>query len=76
MLRDPLFERLMVSILVKPKVGGINVDGARAFESFLLEPATQALMRTVDYSEDATKIASWAPGGRHNRVAILPKTTM
>jgi tungstate transport system substrate-binding protein len=72
-LGDPLFQRLMVAIAVKPKIDGINVDGARAFQQFLLEPASQAHMRTIGYSEDE-KIAVWVPAGRHNRNAVLPGT--
>ncbi len=61
-LGDPLFQRLLVSVVIKPKVGGVNVAGATAFEQFLLEPSTQALMRTIDYSDDhATKLARWMP---------------
>jgi tungstate transport system substrate-binding protein len=72
-LGDPLFQRLMVAIVVKPTIDGINVEGARAFQQFLLEPGTQARMRTIEYSDDE-KIAVWAPAGRHNRSAILPGT--
>jgi tungstate transport system substrate-binding protein len=72
-LGDPLFQRLMVAIVVRPLVDGINVEGARAFQQFLLEPATQARMRTIEYSDDE-KIAVWVPAGRHNRTAVLPGT--
>jgi len=72
-LGDPLFQRLMVAIVVRPMVDGINVEGARAFQQFLLEPATQARMRTIEYSDDE-KIAVWVPAGRHNRTAVLPGT--
>lgn len=72
-LGDPLFQRLLVSVVIKPRVGGINVAGARAFEQFLLEPETQALMRSIDYSDDGSKLARWMPAGRHNRIAVLPK---
>jgi tungstate transport system substrate-binding protein len=75
-LGDPLFQRLLVSVVIKPKIGGVNVAGATAFEQFLLEPSTQALMRTVDYSDDHTKLARWMPAGRHNRVAVLPKSKL
>ena len=68
-----MFQRLMVSIVVKSKIAGVNVEGARAFQRFLLEPSTQAAMRTVDYAT-GEKIASWVPAGRNNRNAILPGT--
>jgi hypothetical protein len=72
-LGDPLFQRLLVSIVVKPKIDGVNVDGAMAFQTFLLQPSTQAMMRSIDYDPDE-KIARWVPAGRHNRTAILPGT--
>jgi hypothetical protein len=58
---------------VKPSVGAINVDGARAFQTFLLEPEIQARMRSISYS-DEEKLATWAPAGRSNRIAVLPGT--
>jgi tungstate transport system substrate-binding protein len=71
-LGDPLLQRMLVSIVVKPsKTPGVNVVGATAFESFLLEPSTQALIRTVRYPGEPR--ALWIPGGRHNRTAVLPK---
>lgn len=72
-LADPLLQRMMVSIVVKP--GGerrANVAGATTLQSFLLEPATQAAIRTIHYPGNDS--ASWVPAGRHNRTAILPKT--
>ena len=72
-LGDPLFQRLLVSIVVQPKIAGVNVEGARAFQRFLLEPETQARMRSIDYSADE-KIVAWVPAGRHNRFAVLPGT--
>lgn len=72
-LGDPLLQRMLVSILVKPtKVPGVNHDGAAAFQSFLLEPGTQAQIRAVHYPGEPR--AAWVPGGRHNRAAVLPKT--
>ena len=68
---DPLLHRMMVSVLVKPEpTFRINTTGALAFQTYLLEPATQAAIRTIHYpAQDAT----WVPAGRHNRTAILPK---
>lgn len=71
-LADPLLQRVMCSVVVKP--GGVrnaNVDGAHAFQSFLLEPATQAQIRSIHYP--GKHVVSWTPAGRHNRTAILPK---
>lgn len=72
-MADPLLQRMLVSIVVKP--GGtrrVNHEGAAAFQSFLLAPATQAHIRTVRYPGQAN--VAWVPAGRHNRTAILPKT--
>jgi ABC-type tungstate transport system permease subunit len=72
-LSDPLLQRMLVSILVKPaKVPGVNLDGAKALEAYLLSPVTQAHIREVRYP-GATR-CTWIPGGRHNRTAILPKS--
>jgi tungstate transport system substrate-binding protein len=72
-LADPLLQRLLVSIVVKPGAGrDINVGGASALQSHLLAPATQAQIRTIHYP--GVDAASWVPAGRHNRTAILPKT--
>jgi tungstate transport system substrate-binding protein len=70
-LADPLLQRLMVSIIVKPGAGrAVNPDGAVAFQNFLLAPATQAAIRDVHYP--AKQAVAWVPAGRHNRTAVLP----
>jgi tungstate transport system substrate-binding protein len=72
-LADPLLQRMMVSIVVKP--GGArrtNPTGAFAFQTFLLDPETQAAIRTIHYPSKHE--VSWVPAGRHNRTAILPKS--
>ena len=62
---DPLFQRIMVSIVVdSKKVPGVNADGARAFERYLLAPATQAQVRTFRYPDFDQQ--AWWPAGRHN----------
>ena len=39
---DPIFQRIMVPIIVNPaKVAGVNAEGAKAFQEFLLAPPTQ-----------------------------------
>jgi tungstate transport system substrate-binding protein len=71
-LGDPLLQRMLVSIIVKPsKIAGVNAEGAHAFEKFLLEPATQSLVRQTRYP--GVTQCLWTPGGRHNRTGILPK---
>jgi tungstate transport system substrate-binding protein len=62
---DPILQRIMVSIIVNPKkIEGINLDGAKAFQEFLIAPATQARIgafRYPDFDQQA-----WWPAGRHN----------
>jgi tungstate transport system substrate-binding protein len=62
---DPIFQRIMVSIIVNPKkVTGVNSEGAKAFQEFLIAPATQARIiafRYPDFDQQA-----WWPAGRHN----------
>ncbi|MBI3207360.1 MAG: hypothetical protein HYZ37_00485 [Candidatus Solibacter usitatus] len=62
---DPIFQRVMVTVLTNPeKVAGINVEGATAFQKFLLLPATQARIRTFRYGGFDRQ--AWWPFGRHN----------
>jgi len=62
---DPLFQRIMVSIVVdSKKVPGVNADGARAFERYLLAPTTQAQVRAFRYPDFDQQ--AWWPAGRHN----------
>jgi tungstate transport system substrate-binding protein len=71
-LADPLLQRLIVSVVVKPsKVPGVNAEGARALQSHLLSPSTQAQIRSIRYPGD--KAVCWVPAGRNNRIAVLPK---
>jgi tungstate transport system substrate-binding protein len=71
-LADPLLQRLLVSVIVKPaKVPGANAEGARALQAHLLSPATQARIRSIRYPGDPR--VCWVPAGRHNRIAMLPK---
>lgn len=62
---DPIFQRIMVSIVVNPKkVAGVNDVGAKAFEEFLMAPATQARIRAFRYPDFNQQ--AWWPAGRHN----------
>jgi len=71
-LADPMLQRMLVSIIVKPgAIRRVNSVGASAFQTFLLEPQTQAAIRTIRYP--GKTLVSWVPAGRHNRIAILPK---
>ncbi len=69
---DPLLQRLMVTIVVRPeKIATVNAEGARALQGYLLAAATQAKMRSIRYP--GVEHAVWAPAGRNNRYAILPR---
>ncbi len=71
-LADPLLQRILVSIIVKPSATCLaNATGATAFQTFLLSPETQAAIRTIKYPGKTS--VSWVPAGRHNRTAILPQ---
>jgi tungstate transport system substrate-binding protein len=62
---DPIFQRIMVSIIVNPaKVTGVNAEGAKAFQEFLVSPSTQARIRAFRYPDFDQQV--WWPAGRHN----------
>lgn len=64
-VRDPLFQRIMVSVQVNPaKLKGVNSREAKAFEDFLLAPATQAWIAAFRYRDFDQQV--WWPAGRHN----------
>ncbi len=62
---DPIFQRIMVAIVVNPKkVSGVHDAGAEAFQAFLLAPATQAKVAAFRYPDVKEQV--WWPAGRHN----------
>ena len=62
---DSMLQRMMVSVVVNPdRVKGVNVEGARALEQYLLAPATQARIRAFRYS--GYDAAFWWPAGVQN----------
>jgi tungstate transport system substrate-binding protein len=62
---DPMFQRIMVAIVVNPrKVSGVNDGGADAFQKYLLAPATQARIAAFRYPDLNQQV--WWPAGRHN----------
>src|SRR5229473_2667737 len=62
---DPILQRTMSSVVVNPEtVKGVNVEGARALERYLLLPATQARIRTFRY--EGYDPAFWWPAGLQN----------
>jgi tungstate transport system substrate-binding protein len=64
-VQDPIFQRIMVAVVVNPKkVPGVNADSATAFQNFLIAPATQARLRAFRYPDFDQQ--TWWPAGRHN----------
>ena len=62
---DPIFQRIMVAIVVNPKkVSGVNGAAANAFQAFLLAPSTQARIAAFRYPGIDQQV--WWPAGRHN----------
>jgi tungstate transport system substrate-binding protein len=62
---SPLFQRIMVSIVVDgAKVKGVNMDAARKFERFLLSAETQAAIEAFRYPDFPHQ--AWWAAGRHN----------
>lgn len=62
---DPILQRVMVSVVVDPeRVKGVNVEGARALEQYLLTPGTQARIRALRYP--GYEAAFWWPAGPQN----------
>ena len=67
---DPMFQRLMVSVLVRPdKLPGVNASDAKAFERFLIAPQTQAQIRAFRIPGFPSQV--WWPAGRLNSGAFL-----
>jgi tungstate transport system substrate-binding protein len=70
-LADPLLQRVLVCTLVKEtKVPGVNAAAAKALQTYLLSPVTQAKIHATRH--EGTR-AMWIPAGRHNRSNFLPK---
>lgn len=62
---DPILQRMMVSVVVSPeRVKGVNVEGARALQRYLLIPAAQARIRAYRYA--GYDIQFWWPAGIQN----------
>jgi len=68
---DPLFQRIMVSVVVNPrKFPGANVAGALAFQQYLLQPETQARIQTFRFPGIPQPL--FRPAGRNNAPQLLP----
>lgn len=70
-VRDPLLERIMISVVVNPDgIPGVNVEGAKALERYLVAPATQARIRAFR-NPDFPRFQLWWPVARSNSNAFL-----
>jgi tungstate transport system substrate-binding protein len=66
----PLFHRVMATIVVNPaRFPGVNQEGARALQAYLLTPAVQAAIAA--YREEGLDRQTWWPAGRYNNPAQL-----
>lgn len=67
---DPLTQRIMVTIAVRADaVPGINVEGVKAFQEYLLAPRTQALIHNFRLPGIERQV--WYPAGRNNSGELL-----
>jgi tungstate transport system substrate-binding protein len=67
---DSQLQRLMVTVVVHPeKIKGVNVEGAKALERFLIDPRTQARMRAFRVPGFDGPV--WWPAGRNNSGRFL-----
>jgi tungstate transport system substrate-binding protein len=67
---DPLFQRMMVTVVVQPgRIPGVNIEGAKALERFLIAPETQARIRAFRVAGFDGPV--WWPAGRNNSGAFL-----
>ena len=72
MIQDQLLKSVMVTIVVSTqKLGGINTDGARSLQQYLLEAGTQAKIRTFRMAGIAEQ--AWWPAAQDNEQAIMPR---
>lgn len=64
-IRDPIFQRVMVSVVVNPaRIRGVDEGGALMFEKYLIDPSTQARIRQVRHHGLTDQ--TWWPAGRNN----------
>lgn len=72
LLGDPLLQRVLVSVTVKPdRVAGVNAAAAVALQDYLLSPATQARIQAFRLPGVAQQV--WWPAARHNKSDHLPE---
>lgn len=68
---DSLLQRIMVTVVVNPAaIPEANVDGAAAFEKYLLSAAVQGRIRGMRLA--GLDAPLWWPAARHNNPMVLP----
>ena len=71
---DSLMQRVMVCVVSNPaKVPHANIAGAKALQSYLLSPATQARIAAFRYA--GIDVPVFLPAGRNNEDAVLEAVT-
>jgi len=57
---DSLFQRFMVCVVVNPeRIKGVNVEGAKALQRYLMAPATQARIRAFRSLGSSSDVVAW-----------------
>ena len=70
---DPLLQRSMAAVVVEPStVPGVNAEGAKALQRYLLTPSVQAQVRA--FRQPGVDVQLWWPMARHNDPAELIAT--
>ena len=71
---DSLMQCVMVCVVSNPaKVPHANIAGAKALQSYLLSPATQARIAAFRYA--GIDVPVFLPAGRNNEDAVLEAVT-
>jgi len=66
----PVFHRVMATIVVNPeKTPGVNAEGAKALEAYLLSPPAQGAIAA--FREEGLDHQTWWPAGRDNDPAWM-----
>ncbi len=71
---DSLMQRVMLCVVSNPqKMPHANVAGAKAFQTYLISPATQARIAAFRYA--GIDVAVFVPAGRNNEDDVLKAVT-
>ena len=66
----PVFHRAMAAVVVNPeKIPGVNVEGAKALQAYLLSPSAQAAVAA--FREEGLDRQTWWPAGVDNNPAQM-----